>query len=338
MAMETQPRFSPDGKEIAFLSDRDGSENLWVSHADGSSPRKLSEEKQAEFTSPAWTPDGQYVVVSKTATPLGANELWMYHKMGGGAGIQVTKSKLKPDAPRDDWNNDLGATFSPDRKYVYFARRKRNFSYNVTFPLWQLVRRNLVTGDEENITNLVGSAFRPLVSPDGKWLVYGTRYEQKTALRLRDLTSGEDRWLAPEVSRDDQESRATRDLLPGYAFMPDSRSIVISYGGKIWNLPLEGAPRQIAFQAQVNLDVGPLLDFQTRLDDKAPVRSRLIMEPTTSPDGSQVAFSAFAHVYIASADGSNVRRLTSGEDREFQPSWSPDGKCIVYVTWIREAQ
>src|SRR5579875_3193088 len=138
MAMETQPRFSPDGKEIAFLSDRDGSENLWIANADGTKPRKLSDERRAEFASPCWTPDGQFVAVSKVASHLGANELWMYHKDGGGAGMQMTKSRAKPDTPRDQWNNDLGATFSPDGKYVYFARRKRNFSYNATFPLWQI--------------------------------------------------------------------------------------------------------------------------------------------------------------------------------------------------------
>jgi Tol biopolymer transport system component len=335
MAMETQPRFSPDGKEIVFLSDRDGSENIWIAKADGSNARKISDEKQAEFVSPAWTPDGQYVVASKSAN-LGANELWMYHKMGGGAGIQMTKSKVKPDAPRDDWNNDLGATFSPDGKYVYFARRKRNFTYNATFPLWQIVRRNLITGDEDNITDLAGSAFRPLVSPDGKWLVYGTRFEQQTALRLRALSTGDERWLAANVQRDDQESRATRDLLPGYAFTPDNQAIVANYGGHIWRVPLNGSPQEIPFQAHVHQDIGPLLDFQTRINDDEPVRSRLIMEPSTSPDGTHVAFSSFGHVYIAGSDGTGVHRLTQGNEREYQPSWSPDGSRVVYVTWGNE--
>ena len=332
MAMETQPRFSPDGKEIAFLSDRDGAENLWVVDCDGGHPRKLSDEKQAEFVSPAWSPDSQYVAVSK-AKGLEGNEIWLYHRMGGGPGIQVTKSKTKPDAPREDWNNDLGAAFSPDRKYIYFARRKRNFSYNVTFPLWQLVRRNLITGDEDNITDLVGSAFRPIISPDGKWLVYGTRYEQQTALRIRDLTSGDEHWLAPKVQRDDQESRATRDLLPGYAFTPDSKSVVLNYEGHIWRLPVDGPPQQIPFHAHVKLDIGPLLNFQTRVNDDEPVRARLVMEPALSPDGTQVAFSALGHIYIASVNGSGVHRLTGTPDREYQPSWSPDGKRIVYVTW-----
>ena len=75
MAMETQPRFSPDGKQIVFLSDRDGSENVWTVDTDGTHPRKLSDEKRAELASPAWTPYGQFVIVSKTGSHLGANEL-----------------------------------------------------------------------------------------------------------------------------------------------------------------------------------------------------------------------------------------------------------------------
>ncbi len=336
MAMETQPRFSPDGKQIAFLSDRDGSENLWLVDADGTHPRKLSDEKQAEMASPTWTADGQFVAVSKTASNLGAHEIWLYHKNGAGPGLQMTKSKTRPDAPRDDWNNDLGASFSPDGKFIYFARRKRSFTYNVNFPLWQLVRRNLTTGDEDTITDLAGSAFRPLVSPNGAMLIYATRYEQQTALRIRNLATGDDRWLASSVQHDDQESRATRDVLPGYAFTPDSKSLVLSYGGKIWSLPAAGTQKdaqQIAFKAHVHQDLGPLLKFPIRVDDSPTVRSRLVMEPAWSPDGKQVAFSSFGHLYKAGADGKNVARLTTMEEGEYEPSWSPDGQKIVYVTW-----
>lgn len=336
MAMETQPRYSPDGKQIAFLSDRDGAENVWVVNADGTSPHVLSDDRRAEFASPTWTADGQFVAVSKSGSHLGANEIWLYHKNGGGPGMQMTKSKAKPDTPREEWNNDLGATFSPDGKFVYFARRKRNFSYNAIFPLWQVFRRNLVTGDEDGITNLAGSGFRPLLSPDGKLMIYGTRYEQQTALRIRNLATSDERWLASSVQRDDQESRATRDLLPGYAFTPDSQSVILSYGGHIWQLPVTGTQKdakQIPFKAHVHQDLGPLLAFRTRVDDSPSVKSRLIMEPTWSPDGKQVAFSSFGHIYKASADGTGVQRLTAEAENEYQPSWSPDGQRIVYVTW-----
>lgn len=65
MAFDSQPRFSPDGSRVAFVSDRDGSENLWVMNADGTGARALTKEKQASFASPAWTEDGQSVIVSR---------------------------------------------------------------------------------------------------------------------------------------------------------------------------------------------------------------------------------------------------------------------------------
>src|SRR6266849_1418760 len=61
LPFDSQPRYSPDGKQIVFLSDRDGSENVWIANADGSNAKKLTKDKEAIFSSPVWTPDGQYV-------------------------------------------------------------------------------------------------------------------------------------------------------------------------------------------------------------------------------------------------------------------------------------
>jgi hypothetical protein len=74
LAFESQPAFSPDGESIAFLSDRDGAENLWIAKRDGSEPKKLSAESATDFASPSWTPDGQYVLVSRTVKGFGTYE------------------------------------------------------------------------------------------------------------------------------------------------------------------------------------------------------------------------------------------------------------------------
>ena len=76
MAYDSQPRYSPDGKWIAFISDRDGSDNVWIIRSDGTEPRKLSKEKRASFLSPTWTPDSQYVLASKGGRET---EFWMFH-------------------------------------------------------------------------------------------------------------------------------------------------------------------------------------------------------------------------------------------------------------------
>ena len=117
MAFDSQPRFSPDGKWLAFLSDRDGAENLWIMKADGSDPKKLSKDEQADFASPAWTPDGQYVIVSRSGWALRTYELWMYH-VKGGSGVQLTKAKPTPTTPQQQRLNALGVTVSPDGRYL----------------------------------------------------------------------------------------------------------------------------------------------------------------------------------------------------------------------------
>ena len=121
MGFNSQPRFSPDGKKITFISDRGGAENVWIADADGSNAKQLSQDEQSEFCSPVWTPDGNYVIASRfTQFPIGADELWMYH-IKGGAGIQVTKSKGKPDTSPRRWVNALGASPSKDGRFLYYA-------------------------------------------------------------------------------------------------------------------------------------------------------------------------------------------------------------------------
>ncbi len=332
MAFDSQPRYSPDGKWIAFLSDRDGAENLWIMKADGTEPKKLSKDTQAEFASPVWTPDGQYVMVSRSAWALRTYELWMYHVQGG-SGVQITKAKAQPTTPGPQRHNALGASLSPDGRYLYYARKLGGFQYNAMFPLWQIARRDRLTGEEDILTEAHGSAVRPLVSPDGTQLVYGTRHETQTGLRLRDLKTGEDRWLKYPVQRDDQESRFTRDLLPGYAFLPEGKELLLSYGGKIHRLDIAtGADSVILFTAQVSQELGPKLDFPQRAE-QGPVHARLIQGPVQSPDGKHLAFSALTHLYVMDLPGGKSRRVTSGQAREFHPAWSPDGQWLAYVTW-----
>ena len=101
------------------------------------------------------------------------------------------------------------------------------------------------TGERYPRSSRYGSALRPTLSPDGRWLVFGTRHDEHTGLVLRDLETGEERWLAYPVQHDDQESRATLDVLPGMSFTPDSRHLVASWGGGLWKVPVAaGRPRR----------------------------------------------------------------------------------------------
>jgi Tol biopolymer transport system component len=338
LAFDSQPSYSPDGKMIAFVSDRDGADNLWIAGAQGSAPRPLTKDKQSLFASPSWTPDGEYVLVSRQPQlPWGAFELFMYH-VRGGSGVQVTKGKTKPGLDRDDYVHAIGAVASKDGKHLYYTKRNKLFNAynNLDFPLSQVTRRDRGTGDEDTITDAQGSGFRPAISPDGTKLVYGTRVDNQTGLRVRDLKSGEERWLKLPIQRDEQESRYTRDLIPGYAFTPDSKSVLAAYGGKIHRLDVHtGADQVIPFTARVSQPVGSRLNFPVRVDD-GPVKARLIQGPAPSPDGKHLAFSALTKLYVMDLPEGKPRQLSTAVAREFQPSWSPDGKSLAYVSWSPE--
>jgi Tol biopolymer transport system component len=338
LAFDSQPRCSPDGKRIAFLSDRDGAENLWIMNADGTGPRPLTKDKQSIFASPAWTPDGDYVLVSRQPQlPWGPFEIWMYHTRGG-SGVQVTRGKPKPDSRPDEYFNTIGVVASPDGKQLYYTKRNKLFNAynNLQFPLSQIVRRDRVTGDEDTITEAHGSAFRPVLSPDGTKLVYGTRVDNQTGLRIRDLSTGDERWLKLPVQRDEQESRYTRDFIPGYAFTPDGKSVLAAYEGRIHRIDAKTSEDHvIKFTVRVSQPVGSRLNFPARVDD-GPVRARLIQAPTPSPDGKSLAFSALTRLYLMVLPGGLPKQLSRGEAREYQPAWSPDGKWLAYVSWGRE--
>jgi Tol biopolymer transport system component len=325
LAFDGQPRFSPDGKWIAYVSDLSGSDNVWIMKADGTSPRQITKDKDRSFASPRWTSDGSYILVSRSTGGTGASEIWLYG-LGGGGGLRLTTTG-------ENKFNAMGAMPTGDQKHLYYARRKGTFSWTPTLPLWQIVRRDLATGAEETITARPGSSFSPVLSHDGAQLVYGSRLDGETGLRVRDLATGAERWLKRPIQRDDQESRSTRDVIPGYAFTPDDSEIVLSYAGKIWRIEMAtGVAREIPFHASVRLDLGPQLVREARVDE-GTLRARLIQWPRPSPDARRIAFSALGRLYVADLERPMPTRLTDSHDLEFQPAWSPDGSQICYVTW-----
>jgi Tol biopolymer transport system component len=336
LPFDSQPTYSPDGSMLAFVSDRSGNENLWIAQSDGSAPRQISKlDDNSVFISPAWSADGKSIFLSRFKPDLNAFEMFRY-RISDDSVEQITHAKSSPDTPKEFRQSALGAAVSPDSRYLYFeAKTGYGFDDNNTFPLWHIVRHDLKTGQEDTVVNAQGSAFRPALSPDGRKLVYATRFHGKTGLRIRDLQTDEDDWLLSPVQRDDQEASASRDLLPRYAFTPDSASLILNYDGHIHRLDLHSRKVEpISFRAHVDLPMGPYLRQDIR-EETGAVKARLIQTPSESPDGQRLVFSALAHVYVMSMADHLPHRLTSATEPEFDPSWSSDGRSIVYITWTR---
>ncbi len=335
MAYDVQPRFSPDGESVAFVSDRSGGDNLWTMRLDRTDTTQVSRGNGNLFLSPEWTPDGEFIAVSRSGGLGGAASLFLYHPeraaaiaIAGGAGAGP------PIFPGLATMKRIGAAFSPDGRYLWYAASRGDWEYNARLPRYQLFRYDRETGANVRMTSRYGSAMRPAISPDGQWLVYATRYNADTGLRKRNLANGDEEWLAYPVQRDEQESRAPLDVMPGYAFLPDGSAIVVSYSGKIWNVPMDGSdPTEIPFEAEVEVSIGPSVKFDYQIDTTAMVTASQIRHPVASPAGDRVVFTAFDRLWVRDLPQGEAMRLTESDVGEFHPQWSPDGASIAYVTW-----
>lgn len=322
LAFDTHPRFSPDGKSLLFISDRSGGDNAWMLDLETKDTTQITEGDTKVIQSAEWTPDGNYIVVSQGKRNL---KLHFYHK-DGGSGTQLIK---EPDNLKT-----IEPAFGADERYIWFSRRTSAWQYNATFPQYQIATYDRETGEIATQTSRYGSAFTPTLSPDGNWLVYGSRWNDETGLMARNLKTGDEKWLAYPVQRDEQESIAPLGVLPSMSFTPDSKNLIASYGGKIYSLPIEGGDAvNIPFNIDVDIDLGPQLKFNYPISDDPTMIATQIRNPQISPDGERVAFTALNRLYLMDLPDGEPQRVTNFEFTEAMPTWSPDGAYLAFVTW-----
>ncbi|MEO8505418.1 MAG: amidohydrolase family protein [Acidobacteriota bacterium] len=334
ISWDEQPRYSPDGKRIAFTSDRAGGDNLWVMDRDGKNPQPVSKETFRLLNSPAWTPDSEFIAGRKhfTATrSAGAGEVWLYHRSGGD-GLQMT---VKPNDQKD-----LGEpAFSPDGKYLYFSQDTTpggTFQYNKdpNAQIYVIKRLNRVNGEIQVFVSGPGGAIRPTPSPDGKQLAFLRRVRTKTVLYLRDLTSGRERPVWDGLDRDLQETWAMHGVYPGMSWTPDAKSLVVWAQGKIQRIDVEtGGASVIPFHVKDTRQVAEAVRFPIEVAPaKFPVK--MLRWSEVSPSGDRVVYQALGVLWIRALPTGTPRRLTAqNEHSEIYPSFSRDGRSIVYSTW-----
>jgi len=310
LAINRQPVWSPDGKQIAYVSDGSGRCQLQVMDADGGSQRTLGKPDVAyeSFSAgaPVWAPDGSSICING----------YLYYLTGGQVPLpDVIKSAIQ-------FFDKKAVQFSSDGNLIYYNTREGLQFYNNKTEATTIKVKDTSGKDDKGFIN-------PLVSPDGQWFAYiadGTESDREKDLRIRNIATGEDRILAKNID-------IRRTMEERYCFTADSRQILIGFGGKIHRIDVQTSTADtIHFTAKVNADLGAF-SYNTFRVTHDSLKVRYTRSANASPDGRQLIFSALNHIYVMDLPYGKPHILVQQPFNQFQPRYSPDGKWIAYVSW-----
>ena len=180
-AIQVTPSFSPDGSSILYISDGSGSDNVWMSDAEGGDARQITRETVDVLAGPVWDPRGPYIAAAKrydSFTTIRSSEIRLFHVDGGDGRVLVETPANKRDVHEAD--------FSTNGRYLYYTERVSNPSIfaDANHKNFAINRRDLESGTIDEVASGFGSAMAPQVSPDGNRLAFVRRVKHKTVLFL----------------------------------------------------------------------------------------------------------------------------------------------------------
>lgn len=333
-AIDRTPSFSPDGSEILYLSDRSGQDNAWAISPDGGGARQITHETANMLANPAWSADGKYIAMASVVPEFSATyqSIIKLYLQSGGTGITLVET---PENLRDVQEAD----FSGDGKYVYYTQRMTDTSIFVdaNHMNYAVMRRDLASGETEQVAGGFGGALSPQVSPDSRKLAFVRRVKDKTVLFVSDLESGQQVPVYADLARDQQADFYQQGVYyPAFDWFPDGQSIAIWGKGKLYRVDVEsGEASEIPFRVNSRHRITSTPRFS---DPLAPENFEVLTarQLALAPGGKELLFHALGHLWKKALPNGQPARLTKSKAFEFEASYSSDGKQIAYVEWDDE--
>jgi Tol biopolymer transport system component/imidazolonepropionase-like amidohydrolase len=315
-AWDCQPRYSPDGKHIVFMSDRNGSDQIWIADPDGTQGRAFTNDAAHQFMSPIYAWDGRSLIALQgdVSAGVGVHQL-MFFDINGGSGIKMLEHVTA-----------TGPAPSKDGRYVYYSAPAGSGT--------RIERLDRQNGQALPVTGGYGRALRPLTSSDGRLLAYLRSVDNETLLIVRTLENGQERVVyQPMDTISSSYGIDDTDAAAGYAFTPDNSSIVFSAQGKIHKVDLgSGANAIIPFSAHIEQMLTQKVYVPQHISE-APFAPKVLHWTQPTPDGESLIFGATGKLYRYNISSKQSQIIADGPGLQYAPAISPDGQWLAYVTW-----
>ncbi|MCC6771160.1 MAG: PD40 domain-containing protein [Gemmatimonadaceae bacterium] len=324
------PRYSPDGRSIAFSSDRNGSYDVWVMNREGGALERVSTARldlSESFVRPAWSTDGRRLYAVRSGDGI-ATQLVALDRIGGRQVLLEGSDLLG------------GAIAEPRGAGVLFERNGGSlyaFAFNpyVTPPSGARIDRyDEATGEVTTSVARPGGAFAPALSPNGQQLAYVHRAIDETVLMVRDLVTGRERVALRGLDRDRQQSASTLGPFPAIAWHPDGKRIFLAVGGAITAVDVTtGSATPLPFRAPVERLLSETIRFKTVEPSE---RASTLGHRWGSRVPQGVLYEALGDLWLAGATGA-PRNLTNSDVLETSPVYDAGRGALYYAAWTDDS-
>lgn len=309
---ECSPIWSPDSKQIAFASDRNGNFDLFVMSADGGAARRLTTHSASEIPS-TFTTDGNYILFSASIQDPANSALFPTSAMTELYKVPVTGGRTEQvlGTPAEMVCFDKsGKTFLyQDRKGFEDEWRKHHTS-SITRDVWLYDSEN---GKHTNLTAHAGEDRNPVFAPDGQ-TVYFLSERDGSTFNVYSFPISSPQSLKTVTHFKTHPVR--------FLSMGSNGTLCYTYDGEIYTQKQGDKPQK------VKIDI--IRDDQNTIADLN--FSNGATSATVSPDGKQVAFIVRGEVFVTSTDYNTTKQITHTPAREAGLTFSPDNRTLAYAS------